>query len=253
LAKDLLRPRIKKGSIRDKAWSAGKKNIGRRYEKENTSRKENALKKLFGLCAIALFLSSPFAANADPYLGTGWMDLYYSPPVGGGYYLDYDGKVTSSTFGYTTGLEEVFCVSPDHLNSQEFVTFYAITPELGADKFKQLSAAAWIADNWKDTAKWAAWGATGLSIDDIKGEAQKAVWKITGVMDIVGGDGTDSFIYADALKHYGYMTTNWYFADSAVYQDYLTPARAVPEPSVLLIMGSGFAAWGAMNWRRRKS
>jgi len=158
---------------------------------------EGKLKKLLGFLAIALFLSTPLAANAT-VLGTGWMDLTYSPPIGGGYYLDYDGKVTSSTFGYTTGLEEVFCVSPQILHSTEF-RFYTVTPDLDTlfgtpGKFADLSAAAWIADNY--------WGA-----DDVtKAEAQKAVWKIMGVMDITEGSGIDYGIYTAALSHRGYTT-----------------------------------------------
>ena len=210
------------------------------------------MKTLLGLCAIALFLSAPLAANAN-LLGTGYMDLDYSAPTGGGYYLDYDGKVMSSTFGYTTGWEEVFCVSAQDLHDTTF-DFYTLTSDLntkfGAGTFEKLSAAAWIADNWQ------AWGNT----DTIKGEAQKAVWKIMGVMDITGGAGIDYAIWDAADDHRGQPNSNWYLAYSPSasvagaldYQDYLTPVP-VPEPSVLLIVGSGFAAWGAMTWRRRKN
>ena len=211
------------------------------------------MKGLLSFCAIALFLSTPLAANAN-LVGTGYMDLAYSPPTGGGYYLDYDGKVMSSTFGYTTGWEEVFCVSRQDLHDTTFA-FYTVTGDLDAEfgggTFAKLSAAAWIADHWT------AWGTT----DAVKGEAQKAVWKIMDVMDITEGSGTDFDIYSSANSQPVKANGNWYFAYSpsvgpfaagvADYQDYLTPAP-VPEPSTLLLVGSGFAMWGGMAWRRRR-
>lgn len=206
------------------------------------------MKKLLGFCAIALLLSTPLAANAG-LLGTGWMDLTYSPPTGGGYYLDYDGKVTSSTFGYTTGLEEVFCVSPEILHSTEF-SFHTLTPDIdavfGDGKYAKLSRAAWIADNY--------WDAN----DTTKAEAQKAVWKIMGVMDITGGSGTDFDIYNMAILQPVQANSNWYFAYSPVggaldYQDYLTHAASpTPEPSTLLLSGSGLALLARRFWRRSR-
>jgi len=145
------------------------------------------MKKLTGLLVIAVFLMFPLYANAAPLpLGYGDLNVVASSPTGGNYYLDYDGTVVWSSFGYTTGSEEVFCVSSQQGNGGLY-DFYAITSELA--NYATLSQAAWIADNWTT------WGAGDFE----KGEAQKAIWKIMGVMDITGGIGTDSDIYDAAI------------------------------------------------------
>jgi len=66
--------------------------------------------------------------------------------------------------------------------------------------------------------------------------------------------------YADALANagsglWGVQVMNLTDDAGNLKQDQLiyTGQVQVPEPSMLLIVGSGFAAWGAMSWRRRKN
>lgn len=81
-----------------------------------------------------------------------------------------------------------------------------------------------------------------------KGEAQKAIWAIMGVMNILGNDGWDlSLFNAASATH---VTTNWLWAESVqgLSQDFLVPYEyqlpggdlpEVPEPSTLILLGLG--------------
>jgi hypothetical protein len=204
------------------------------------------MKKLM-IVVMALFLSVPLAAHAGPYLGIGDMKTYASDPEGGGYKLDYDGKITSSDFKYDplNTLFEMFCVSSQSMNDATF-KFYAIRPDMEVGNFTNLSMAAWVADNWVSF-----FGSNGYSQDSNKGQAQKAVWKLTGVMDITGGEGRDWNIYQEALGHSGYLSDTQLFAYSPSkvgdpdYQDFIVPGKvpppppSVPEPTTLLLLGLG--------------
>ena len=196
------------------------------------------MKRVIGILVVAVLLALPLCAGAT-YLGNGVLNVVPSSPVEANYYLDYDGTVKSSTFEYTTGLVEIFCVSSENANSfkDTAYSFYTITSDLS--NYATMSKAAWIADNWTNYG-------TG---DTAKAEAQKAVWAIMGVMNIMGSTGLDKTIYTAAMLQNNYVTNNWIFAQSPVvgvgglgYQDYLTPYTPpvqTPEPATMLLFGLG--------------
>lgn len=201
------------------------------------------MKKLVSFFAMALFLSITLTANAA-LLGYGDLNVSWSTPISNGYYLDGDGTVVSSSFGYTTGLVDVFCVSSQEGNGGNY-DFYTITSDLA--NYAALSKAAWVADNW-----------TTFGTDDItKGEAQKAIWDIMNVMHIVGVDGTDYQILMAANTISNYTTDKWYYAvspsltapNATNYQDFLTPVSKTPIPAALWLFGSGLL--GLVALRRR--
>jgi hypothetical protein len=84
----------------------------------------------------------------------------------------------------------------------------------------------------------------------MKGEAQKAVWKIMSVNDLVGASGEDLAMYNASSAGSGVANGNWYFAYDS--QDFLTPHCAVPEPGILILLGIAMSAIGAASWRLRK-
>jgi hypothetical protein len=148
-------------------------------------------------------------------------------------------------------LEEVFCVSGQNLADGTF-KFYTITNEAGTGLdavfgvgfFAKMARSAWVGDNWTTYI-----GAQDQ--DFVKGEAQKAVWNIMGVMNILTG-GLDTTIYNAAMLQNPADNYNWYFAYTPYetgkpdYQDYITPTP-VPEPGILILLGLSMVSIGGLK------
>jgi hypothetical protein len=218
------------------------------------------MKAFMSLLALVLLLGIPLAANANPvYVGYGTLQVTYSPPTGGGYYLDYDG-IAAATFLnqniiFPTNSVDIFCVSGEHLRPSETdFDFFKFEAPVDA----KYAEATWIADNWINYIPL-----NGDS-DLYKGEAQKAIWRVLGIMNITDATGVDYDLYSQALNNPSYVTQNWLWAvspsgqnpNSYNNQDYLVPFTSggdvpVPEPSTLLLLGLGLT--GVVAYKKVRS
>ncbi len=227
------------------------------------------MKKCAVLFAIVFLLTLPCIVGATPTpVGSGTLLINWSEPTYRGYYLDYKGTVNSednipSSFDYTIDLEDIFCVSEDHAQSSERVDFFSITSGLdcfGSNFYDNLRKAVWVADHWLN---YEAHLTATSTLDDLKGEAQKAVWDI---MNVLGGgwvesDGIDKMIIDDIPADLSnYNTANWYYAHSPTmggsepgYQDYITPAHPTPEPGTMLLFGAGCIGLASLRKRLKRS
>lgn len=206
-------------------------------------------KQLLGL-ALSLFVF-PLTASAG-LIGTGTLTLSASDPVVSPYLGDYD--VVSYTYLTGTKIEfaadlsatqdagwEAFCVSIDHLNPYtDNFNFYTASEIFGADT----NFITWVA-NW-------ATGSGKTDADKVLG--QKAIWQTLDV--ITGTDAIDYFngtfsITGDYAKDWLVAQNGGIGIGAGGNQDFLVKASPVPEPTTMLLFGTGIAGLAGIARRKR--
>lgn len=209
-------------------------------------------KKLPVFLLFLLFLLVPFYAKADT------LQLYYSAPTSGSavtiygttanWYLDYDAKLNDGP------LDEVFCVDYQNGPGQGVSTTYTLSDIAPGTKYQ---AAANVAEYFYINYNTIA---SDPSDDRLKVAAQIIIWEI--VFDYSNGfnflaDNFKSTYDKDFVNAFlsevagsNITTNNWKLAVNKDRQDYLVRIPGVPEPTQMLLFGTGLIALAGIGRKR---